>query len=273
LRTYSEEIRANFGDGFDKAFCALDQDGDDATEITEWLKSIGNRAHSIVLKTVAYDGATFCKQVSPDKMHEYVKTLIKCCSYFFRYHPRDIYKDWKPENMIWNDNEIMLVDLALHGYHSRKYMPEDFMREYINILSSKSEKFKGLSVTVFDAILNGPDMRAKIKPFLIPPQSVMILHQACTVLTTRYSSESKETQNLLQRLKDWVLQSSLLDPESKQPLESKRISELLLGIVNNESGYASAGGSLATSEREGRSKLLVSLSGLGVLVLASLLPR
>jgi hypothetical protein len=277
LKNKSDEIKTSFGDGFDNAFCALDQDGEDATEITKWLKSIGNRADCIVLKTVAYDKATFCEKVSTDTMHEYVKTLIKCCSYFFRHHPRTIYKDWKPKNMIWNDKEIMLVDLALHGYHSRSYMPHDFMRKYLDSLNSISSSFKTESVQFHEAILNGPDMRSEIKRFLIPPQSIMILHQACTVLTTRYSTTLNLTTDLLQRLKEWVLQSLLIDPFSKEPLESAMISDELLGIIGDSGietpGSASVGGSLATSQREGRAKFLASLSGLGVLVLASLLPR
>lgn len=283
LETKENEIKTFFGDGFENAFCALHQSSEDATEVEIWLKSIGNRALCIVLKTLAYDEATFRKRVSDDKMHEYVKTLIKCCSYFFRYHPRTIYKDWKPNNMIWNDKEIMLVDLALHGFHSRDYMPNKSMELYLDNLKAKSETVGKLYIQGYEAIQYGPEMRREVQPYLIPAQSVMILHQACTVLTTKNNTVVFDpTGDLLRRLKDWVLQSLLIDPDTKMPLGSERVSELLLEIVRESQSStigmdteraASVGGSLATSDREGRSTFIMSLSGFGVLVLASLLPR
>lgn len=273
LDSNAGEIHALFGDGFENAFCALHQDSSDAIVVKNWLNSIGSKSHCIVLKTLAYDDATFCKKVGAEKMHEYVQKLIKCCSYFFRYHPGTIYTDWKPENMIWNDKEVMLVDLALNSLHTSEYLPLKFMNEYLTKLNAESQHFVELNVGPEEVVQNGPHMREIIKPYLLPAQSVIILHQACTVFKTDYSTVFDQTGDLLGRLKELVLQSLLIDPDSKQPLGSTEISDQLLAIVNAEAGYASGGGSLATSEREGRSKIIMSLSGFGALVLASLLPR
>ncbi len=101
-----------FGADLADYICALDQTSDEAKKIRAFVNSrSADKKNYIVLKSIAYDEKTFCRPVKSKTMERFVATLLRICAFFVANGVN--YLDWKSENVVWNDKQVMLVDIVV----------------------------------------------------------------------------------------------------------------------------------------------------------------
>lgn len=268
LQRFHREVQDEFGFDFADCFCALDQTGPEAIRLHGWLSTIGETRLHLVLKTLPYDKLTFCKPVNEEIMQQLLHKLLKCCAFFYRFGFTPVYSDWKHENVIWASDSLMLVDIMLH---SVIHTPEYYL---------KSADFQvGLYQVKLGFILyeNENKLHTAIKAH-DPRWPIRGLYNTCREFQNKFTDKFTSFDNTSGMYN--ALETEII--EKSGPMHKEQIGAIILDIANRiivdqsvtssqQIAGSSSGGSADSGG--GRSALLRSLSGLGIVVLTAFLQR
>jgi hypothetical protein len=98
--------------------CVLDQKSKEVLPIQQFVNnsqlfSSKKKPNSLILKTID-DEVSFRREgLDPVKMNLFVKRIILVGLFLLTFIPRLTYTDWKIDNIIWNNDNIMLIDILI----------------------------------------------------------------------------------------------------------------------------------------------------------------
>jgi hypothetical protein len=222
------------------------------------LESIGERRLHLVLKTLPYDPDTFCTDVTPVESAKIVQDLVKVCAYFY-YYDLWLYTDWKPENIIWAGEKMMLVDIVLMKPGTEK----PIIDKYYYCRSRNNESVKQMYLYGCDTDFYSSIVVDQMENPTWPIAGMYNTFQMFVRQHTRPPPIifGEEIENAIKRL----IENTKKDSKTA-------VGKKLLEVASQMDRSGLTGGA-DPSRSDARSSLLMALSGLGIVVMASLAGR